>query len=454
MDAIQIIAIILFVGMYVGLLTFPKIRPYITISMALVFLILLIIYNASPDQSLLATIRETLSNSFSNTSTWNVLMLITGTMGVVSLFIDSKMPNLLADLIIEKTSSIKWAIISLALFAGIISAFVDNVATVLMVAPVALNVCKKLKISPVLSIIAITISSNLQGAATLVGDTTSILLAQQTNMNFVDFIWYQGRPGIFWIVEIGAIASTLILLFIFRKNTQDIVNPERTIVTDYFPSYLLAGTILLLIIASFFPILSDITLGMINGIICLSLFIIGLIKKHIQSIKNESLSIKENLKQIDLSTLFLLLGLFIVIGALDTLGIIQKIGELFLGLGGNVFLIYSIIVWFSVFISAFIDNIPYVMTMLPVVGIIVMNLNANGPVVNPNLLYFGLLIGATLGGNITPIGASANITGIGILRAEGYEVKTSTFMKLSIPFTLIAVTTGFILNYLIWGIVI
>lgn len=454
MDAIQIIAIILFVGMYVGLLTFPKIRPYITISMALVFLILLIIYNASPDQSLLATIRETLSNSFSNTSTWNVLMLITGTMGVVSLFIDSKMPNLLADLIIEKTSSIKWAIISLALFAGIISAFVDNVATVLMVAPVALNVCKKLKISPVLSIIAISISSNLQGAATLVGDTTSILLAQQTNMNFVDFIWYQGRPGIFWIVEIGAIASTLILLFIFRKNTQDIVNPERTIVTDYFPSYLLAGTILLLIIASFFPILSDITLGMINGIICLSLFIIGLIKKHIQSIKNESLSIKENLKQIDLSTLFLLLGLFIVIGALDTLGIIQKIGELFLGLGGNVFLIYSIIVWFSVFISAFIDNIPYVMTMLPVVGIIVMNLNANGPVVNPNLLYFGLLIGATLGGNITPIGASANITGIGILRAEGYEVKTSTFMKLSIPFTLIAVTTGFILNYLIWGIVI
>ncbi|MDY0363436.1 MAG: SLC13 family permease [Bacilli bacterium] len=454
MDAIQIIAIILFAGMYVGLLTFPKIRPYITISMALVFLILLIIYNASPEQSLLATIRETLSNSFSNTSTWNVLMLITGTMGVVSLFIDSKMPNLLADLIIEKTSSIKWAIISLALFAGIISAFVDNVATVLMVAPVALNVCKKLKISPVLSIIAISISSNLQGAATLVGDTTSILLAQQTNMNFVDFIWYQGRPGIFWIVEIGAIASTLILLFIFRKNTQDIVNPERTIVTDYFPSYLLAGTILLLIIASFFPILSDITLGMINGIICLSLFIIGLIKKHIQSIKNESLSIKENLKQIDLSTLFLLLGLFIVIGALDTLGIIQKIGELFLGLGGNVFLIYSIIVWFSVFISAFIDNIPYVMTMLPVVGIIVMNLNANGPVVNPNLLYFGLLIGATLGGNITPIGASANITGIGILRAEGYEVKTSTFMKLSIPFTLIAVTTGFILNYLIWGIVI
>lgn len=454
MDTIQIIAIILFAGMYVALLTLPKIRPYITVTMAIIFLVILVIYNASPEQSTLITIKETLSSSFSNTSTWNVLMMITGTMGVVSLFIDSKMPNLLADLIIERTPSVKWAIISLALFAGIISAFVDNVATVLMVAPVALNVCKKLRISPVLSIIAISISSNLQGAATLVGDTTSILLAQYTDMNFVDFIWYQGRPGIFWIVEIGAIASTMILLFIFRKHTEDIVNPERTKVTDLFPTYLLAGTILLLILASFVPILSEITLGMINGIICLSIFIIGLIRKYILSLKNKSLSIKENIKEIDYSTLFLLLGLFIVIGALDTLGIIQLIGELFSGLGGNVFLIYSIIVWGSVLVSAFIDNIPYVMTMLPVVGVIILNLNANGPVVNPNLLYFGLLIGATLGGNITPIGASANITGIGILRAEGYEVKTSTFMKLSIPFTLVAVTTGYILNYLIWGIVL
>ncbi|WP_341350033.1 SLC13 family permease [Caloramator australicus] len=109
------------------------------------------------------------------------------------------------------------------------------------------------------------------------------------------------------------------------------------------------------------------------------------------------------------------------------------------------FLIYTILVWFSVIVSAFIDNIPYTATMLPVVSNI-----AKGMGVEAYLLFFGLLIGATLGGNITPIGASANITGLGILKREGYEVKAADFMKLSVPFTLTAVITGYILTWIIW----
>lgn len=105
---------------------------------------------------------------------FNVLMMIAGTMGIVYYFIESKMPDLMADLILEKMPNFKWAIVALSLFAGIISAFVDNVATVLMIAPVVIEISKKLKISPVKSIIAIAVASNLQGAATLVGDTTSI----------------------------------------------------------------------------------------------------------------------------------------------------------------------------------------------------------------------------------------------------------------------------------------
>ena len=106
---------------------------------------------------------------------WNAILMIAGTMGVVGFFIESKMPSLLADHIINRVPNVKWAIIALALFAGVISAFVDNVATVLMVAPVAVNIAKKLKISPVLSVISIAISSNLQGQPTLVGDTTNIV---------------------------------------------------------------------------------------------------------------------------------------------------------------------------------------------------------------------------------------------------------------------------------------
>ncbi len=125
----------------------------------------------------------------------------------------------------------------------------------------------------------------------------------------------------------------------------------------------------------------------------------------------------------------------------------KDISQIFVVLSnGNVFVTYTLVVFASVLFSAFIDNIPYVATMLPVVAGI-----ANTLSIEPYLLYFGLLIGATLGGNMTPIGASANIAGIGILRKQGYEVSTTQFLKIGIPFTLAAVATGYILIWLTWG---
>ena len=121
---------------------------------------------------------------------WNVLMMLCGTMGTVDLFIRSKMPERLSDHLVNAIPSVKKLIIVLALFAGLVSAFVDNVATVLMLAPVGIAIAKKLNISPVEPIIAIAVSSNLQGAATLVGDTTSLLLAGHLKMDFLDFFVY------------------------------------------------------------------------------------------------------------------------------------------------------------------------------------------------------------------------------------------------------------------------
>ena len=115
--------------------------------------------------------------------------------------------------------------------------------------------------------------------------------------------------------------------------------------------------------------------------------------------------------------------------------------------GGNVFLIYTIIVWASVLLSAFIDNIPYVATMLPVVTGLASALG-----IEPTILYFGLLSGATLGGNCTPIGASANITGIGILRKNGYTVRNKDFFRIGIPFTIAAVVPSYIYIWLMYGI--
>jgi len=421
-----ILALVLFLATYVLLLALPNYRAHIALGSAALFVILGIL---------------PLGKVFYSVD-WNVLMMIAGTMGIVSLFIESKMPSLLADLIIAKMPNVKWAIISLALFAGIISAFVDNVATVLMVAPVALTISKKLGISPVKSIIAIAISSNLQGAATLVGDTTSILLAGHAGMDFLDFFVYRGRPGLFWVVQIGALVSTLVLQLVFRREKQPVEVKDKTVVEDFFPTILLIGTIVLLILASFIP--ADKKISITNGLICMGLMVIGLIRETVRS--RSLAALKRTLREIDYFTLLLLAGLFIVISGITEAGVVDAISRLFVKISGsNVFLIYTLLVWASVLFSAFIDNIPYVATMLPVTSGIAQIMG-----VDPTILYFGLLTGATLGGNLTPIGASANITGLGILKKEGHEVSAGTFMKISVPFTLAAVTAGYILNWLIW----
>ena len=426
----EIVALVLFLAMYVLLLTFQKYRAYIALGTAIVFVACGILNYTK----VLTAIN------------WNVLLMIGGTMGTVSLFIESKMPAKMADFIISKTRNVKWTICALALFAGIVSAFVDNVATVLMIAPVALTICKKLGISPVPSLIAIAVSSNLQGAATLVGDTTSIMTGAEAGMNFVDFFIMDGKISMFFITQAGAVVSLLILLLIFRKETQPVQSMDRTEVTDYFPTIAMAATIVLLIIASFFENFVLIVGGqdITNGIICFGVFLIALIYEIARQ-KNFGAA-KKAFGDIDFFTLLLLMSLFVVIAGISEVGIIERISGAIASLGGgNVFLTYTIIVFASVVLSAFIDNIPYVATMLPVVTSL-----AAALAIDPRLLYFGLLVGATLGGNLTPVGASANITAIGILRKNGYEVKNKDFFKIGVPFTLAAVISGYLLVWLIW----
>ena len=424
----MVLALVLFLLTYVALLIFANYRAYIALASGALFVILGILPLTDVPSAV----------------DWNVIMMIAGTMGTVHYFIKSRMPALMADHIIDKMPNVKWVIIALSLFAGLISAFVDNVATVLMVAPVALVVSKRLNISPVSPIIAISVASNLQGAATLVGDTTSILLGKQTGMNFMDFFYYQGRPGLFFVVQIGALMATLVLVYEFRKLKQKVYLEEKAQVSDYFPTVLLVGTVVLLILASFIP--QDQKPATINGMICMGVMLIGLIREMIIS-KKPLAAAREVMKEIDFFTLLLLTGLFVVIAGITEAGVVDEIGRVFAGIaGGNLFIAFTLIVWASVLFSAFIDNIPYVATMLPVTAVIAAHLQ-----VEPTVLYFGLLVGATLGGNITPIGASANITSIGILRKNGYEVQNWDFMRISVPFTLLAVISGYVLVWLFWA---
>ena len=431
-------AILLFAVTYVLMLVFGKYRPYIALASGVIF----IVTGMLPLGGVLGELD------------FNVLLMIAGTMGLVALFIESKMPALLADLVMEKVPNVQMAAVALSLFAGVISAFVDNVATVLMVAPVALEICKKLKTNPVPFIIGIAVSSNLQGAATLVGDTTAIMLGSALDMSFMDFFWYQGKPSIFFAVELGAVLSAIILAVIFRKDKASIEQTgARTQVTDYVPSILLVGVILLLIGASFAPDSWNLP-SEINGLICCALLVVGLIynvakKKTIDALISP-------LKEIDFETLGLLIGLFLMIGGIKYEGVIDALAQLLANVGGgDLFLLYTVIVWASVLISAFIDNIPYVATMIPVIASLSAQLSGRmgvDAVLVAIPLYFGLLSGATLGGNCTPIGASANITGIGILRKAGYEVKNGDFFRIGIPFTFAAIIPAYIYIWLLFGV--
>ena len=423
---LQVIAIILFILMYVVMVAKTEWRLYAIWGVAVLF-VLFGILQRNPLYWL-------------SVINWNVIMMIGGTMVIVYYFIESKMPNRLAEIILEKCPTVMWVIILMSLFAGAVSAFIDNVATVLMIAPVGLAICKKLKISPVSMLLAIAVSSNLQGAATLVGDTTSIMLGAYAKMNFMEFFFMHGKPGIFFAVELGALLTVPVMLFLFHDLNQPVEAEEKTKVEGIFPTIALCGVVVCLIIASFIPK----TPSTINGIICV---VIALLCMAVDfRMKKMPENIRKAILSIDFETLCILTGLFLVIQGITDVGIIDMVANGIAKVGGkNLFLLYTIIVWGSVLFSAFVDNIPYVATMLPIITGISQLLG-----IEPYLLYFGLLSGATLGGNITPIGASANITAVGMLKQNGYTVKFSDFMKIGLPFTFVAVMAGYLFIWFTW----
>jgi Na+/H+ antiporter NhaD/arsenite permease-like protein len=370
---------------------------------------------------------------------WNVMGIFVGTLFVADLFMESRVPAYLAELIVDKARNTAWAILLICLLTGFISAFVENVATVLIVAPIALELARKLRINPTNMMIAIAVSSNLQGTATLIGDPPSMLLGGYAKMTFMDFFFYKGKPSIFFAVELGALASFFVLYFIFRKHKEkmQIIPVEK--VSSWIPTTILVGLIFALAMSSFL----DTGFSYMAGVICMIAAVISILwEKFI----NKGL-IFDGIKKLDWDTTFFLVGVFILVGSITYTGWIGTISDFLSGLvGSNIFLGYTVIVFISVFVSAFVDNVPFLAAMLPVAGAMSAKLG-----ISPFLFYFGLLIGASLGGNITPIGASANIVACGLLRKEGCEVSFGRFTKIGLPFTLAAVTAAYLFIWFIWG---
>lgn len=368
----------------------------------------------------------------------NVLGVMAGTMVLSELFIRSRVPAFLATAVAGRAGTAGLAMVGVCVLAGAISSVVENVATVFIVAPVALEVAGVLGLSPVPFLVGIAVSANLEGTATMIGDSPSLLLASALRLTFNDFFWRAGRPGIFFAVQAGALASFTVLYLMFCRYRHPVRRVRRPAVRSVVPVLLIGGLVVSLAGSSFIPDRPPWTAGAIS----LAWGLAGLAWSRRKPAFRIRLC-----RDLDWVTPAFLAGIFVLIHSLTSTGVIADLASLIVqASGGSAFGTYTTFVWFSVLASAFIDNIPYSMAMLPAAL-----LAADALGVRPELFCFGLLSGATLGGNITPIGACANVAAVGILRRQGYPVTFGHFARIGIPFTIAAVTASYLFLWLTWG---
>jgi len=371
---------------------------------------------------------------------WNVIALFFGTLVLAELFMLSRMPAVLAEFFVDKTRTVRGALMAVCVLSSLLSAFVENVAVVLLVAPVAVSLAEKLEISPVRLLICIAVCTNLQGTATLIGDPPSMILAGYMKMSFNDFFVYRGRPGIFFAVQVGAVAAMAVVAFLLRRHRSPVtlvaVEKPRSLV----PSGLLVTLIVGLSVCSAF----DPEFKWLAGTLTMVLAVAGLIWYRLGP-RWEPM--RQLIKTLDWDTTFFLMGVFVIVGALSRSGWLDQLSVWIANsVGGNLFQAFVTIVAVSVVVSGFVDNVPFLLAMIPVAQKVADQLGAPVP-----LLLFGLLIGSCLGGNITPIGASANIVTVGMLKKRGHLVSFREFMAVGVPFTVAAVAAASVFVWLVWS---
>lgn len=382
-----------------------------------------------------------LRHSLTQLINWNVLMIYVGSMIIAALFIYSKAPSRVADSIIKFSPSTGIAIVLILAMTGIISIFVENVATVLVMAPIALALCKKLKLNPANFMMGLAVMSNLEGTATLVGDPPSMIFASFAGYTFNDFFLYDGRISIFFFIQMGLLVSCVFFYFIF-KNAKEKIEVEETKVISLFPTALLLLMIFGLAAISFLKI----EFAFASGGFVLALGLIGL-AWHFLSQKKSAGEIWELVKGLDWETIFFLIGIFVVVGALSESGLLLDFANFLSRItGGSKLGAFVLILIVSIILSGFIDNVPYIIVMLPVAASLAKSVGSA-----PELYMFALLVGSCLGGNLTPYGASANVVAMGIVKKEGQPMNFASWLKLGLPFTLLTTGAAALLLWFVWA---
>jgi len=372
--------------------------------------------------------------AFLKSVNWDVLAIYWGYGMLAIAFRESRVPAWIANRVLAKVKKEKQALLFLCVLAMVLSSFMANPVVVIMLAPLAIEIATKLKTSLFLYLIALAISSNIVTTVTMIADPPAIILATTTGMDFLDFYWFQGKMSLGTLSIIGILVAILVLLLQFRKLNKQVSITREEIRVSLSPLILFISSIFVLALIPWNYLGAWNHPGLIGLVIGISSLVVA--KGYARDI----------LKEFDWNTIAFLIGIFIVIATVDNIGLLKDFAVWLGHTGMSSPTIYlAIFVWISVMLSSFIDNVPYTILMLPVCAGVAQTLG-----ISPYPFYFGMLIGTGIGGNLTPVGATANVLACGILEKRGYKVRFGKYLAIAMPFSISAVLVVHILLQLLW----
>lgn len=436
--AAQIAALVIFVVMFALIISEKVERHFVTLACALLTIILVFGVCMHSPSAIMETlnVRSIFTVDFwyqageasesSSGINWATIIFIAGMMvmveGMAKVGFFRWLCMTIANLVKYKTIPI---FITFMLMSFVLAMFIDSITVILFLAAVTVELAQLLKFNPVPMILAEIFCANLGGSATMCGDPPNIIIGTSLGYSFADFITNTG-----FIAAISLVLVVIYFYLIFRKelsrntaevkaqtdypNPKDAINDKKGFVISTV--IFLLAVVLLVTHAQ-----TGLTVAFIGAFIALLTLVTA------------GKSALELIKKVDYKTLLFFIGLFVVVGGLEETGILEIIAE-FIGKisGGNLQLVVAIIVWVSAVASAFIDNIPFAATMIPVIR----SLSATQGF-SLDILAWALSMGTDIGGSATPIGASANVVGTSVAAKEGYPVGWGRYCKSMVPATII-----------------
>lgn len=442
----QIFAIVIFVLMF-ALIIMDKIpRHWVTLGCGLATIIIVFAICMRSPNAIIETlnIKSIFTTEFWHTSgqgsesssgiNWATIIFIAGMMVMVE---GMAKAGFFRWLCLTIAKAVKYKVmpilVTFMIMSAVLSMFIDSITVILFLAAVTVELSQLLKFSPVPMVLAEIFCANLGGSATMCGDPPNIIIGTALGYSFADFLTNTGL-----IAGIALIAIIIFFFFAFKKELT--ANKDEKIDPSTFPNpgdaienkkdFIVSTIIFIIAIVLLVThAQTGLTVAFIGVVIALITLITSF--KHIGVI----------LKKVDYKTLLFFIGLFVVVGGLEQTGVLEMIASFIEKVcGGNVFAMVLIIMWISAIASAFVDNIPFAATMVPVIkSLAATTVGAELPV-----LAYALSVGTDIGGSATPIGASANVVGTSVISKAGHPVGWGKYCKTAIPATAIVIIIAMI----------